>query len=218
MKEGRRIKAGEQPMKLVKQRAVTINKVRAQEAAVAEGEEPIQQGLYAKWQTELVKPQPVKDVRSVAMSDVRSAVADVVHRARCHAMALATSTCLRLTWCLLAASISLVRRNGLCLCVPASHECTHRQRHRQGCEAARRRLCGGDRASLATLFDVQSPLTRAQTGFEFHKRRAVPVASGIIVPIEEAEAVLEVCCHIPFMRAACSDERTGLLGFRASCR
>jgi hypothetical protein len=63
MREGRKIREGEQPLKMVKQRAVTIHKRRAQELAALEGQEPVQQGLYADWQTELVVPQPVVDVR-----------------------------------------------------------------------------------------------------------------------------------------------------------
>ena len=64
MREGRRIKEGEQPMKMVKQRAMTINKRRAQEMAEAEGrEEDTMQGLYAEWQTEKSIPPPIVDVR-----------------------------------------------------------------------------------------------------------------------------------------------------------
>lgn len=61
MREGRQIKSGEQAMKMVKQRAVTINKRRAQELASVGGHET-QQGLYAHRQTELVVPLPVVDV------------------------------------------------------------------------------------------------------------------------------------------------------------
>lgn len=65
MREGRKIKPAEQPLKLVKQRAVTINKRRAQEMAELDGGEPIQQGLYAEWQTELHIPPPIVDVRTL---------------------------------------------------------------------------------------------------------------------------------------------------------
>jgi xeroderma pigmentosum group C-complementing protein len=63
MREGRRVREGEQPLKLVKQRAVTLQRRRVMELAQLEGQEPAQQGLYARWQTELVVPPPVVDVR-----------------------------------------------------------------------------------------------------------------------------------------------------------
>ena len=63
MREGRKIREGEQALKMVKQRAVTINKRRAQEMAQQEGLEPVMQGLYSASQTELVIPPPIIDVR-----------------------------------------------------------------------------------------------------------------------------------------------------------
>lgn len=63
MREGRRIKAGEQPLKMVKAMAVTINRRREQAAAEAEGQEAPLQPLYAEWQAELLIPRPIKDVR-----------------------------------------------------------------------------------------------------------------------------------------------------------
>jgi xeroderma pigmentosum group C-complementing protein len=71
MRQGYRIKKGAQPMKMIKQRAVTINKRRAVEMVLAEqnsdgsGEGNVgglMQGLYAKNQTELYIPPPVVDV------------------------------------------------------------------------------------------------------------------------------------------------------------
>ena len=71
MRQGYRIKEGAQPMKMIKQRAVTINKRRAVEMALAEqnGDESgegneggLMQGLYAKGQTELYIPPPVLNV------------------------------------------------------------------------------------------------------------------------------------------------------------
>lgn len=69
MRQGRIIRPGCQPMKMVKQRAVTISRQREMELAIerakseghptADGE--IMQGLYAFSQTELFKPDPVKD-------------------------------------------------------------------------------------------------------------------------------------------------------------
>ena len=60
-KEGRRVKMGETPLKLVPIRAVTLN--RKQEIDVIEqetGEKP-KQGLYSLLQTEYIIPPPIKD-------------------------------------------------------------------------------------------------------------------------------------------------------------
>jgi xeroderma pigmentosum group C-complementing protein len=62
MREGMRVKEGEQPLKMVKSRAVTINRRRAHELALAEGrEEDTMQGLYARWQTVKSIPPPIVD-------------------------------------------------------------------------------------------------------------------------------------------------------------
>lgn len=71
MRQGYRIREGAQPMKMIQQRAVTINKRRAVEMALAEqngdgsgdgNEGGLMQGLYARNQTELYIPPPVVDV------------------------------------------------------------------------------------------------------------------------------------------------------------
>lgn len=64
MRMGRKVKPREEPLKWVKQRAVTLDRRRAQEMAIQEGHEPLQQGLYAEWQTEVYRPSPIKDVSS----------------------------------------------------------------------------------------------------------------------------------------------------------
>lgn len=64
MRIGRKIRPREEPLKWVKQRAVTLDRRRAQELAIQEGHEPLQQGLYAEWQTEVYRPPPIKDVSS----------------------------------------------------------------------------------------------------------------------------------------------------------
>jgi xeroderma pigmentosum group C-complementing protein len=69
MRSGRKVKPREEPMKWVKQRAVTLQKRRAQELSVQESGEAIQQGLYAEWQTEVYRPPPIKDV-SIAWPSV----------------------------------------------------------------------------------------------------------------------------------------------------
>ena len=71
MRQGYKIKEGAQPMKMIKQRAATINKKRAVEMALAdhngegngEGNEGgLMQGMYTKGQTELYIPPPVVNV------------------------------------------------------------------------------------------------------------------------------------------------------------
>jgi hypothetical protein len=64
MRTGRRVKERQEPLKWVKQRAVTLNKRRQQEMARQEGEE-VMQGLYAEWQTEVYRPPPIRDVSEV---------------------------------------------------------------------------------------------------------------------------------------------------------
>ena len=61
MRTGRKVSEGCQPMKLVKQRAMTINRKRAIELAQQDGEESMQ-GLYAESQTELYRPDPIVNV------------------------------------------------------------------------------------------------------------------------------------------------------------
>ncbi|EFR04544.1 DNA repair protein rhp42 [Nannizzia gypsea CBS 118893] len=60
-KEGRKIKMGETPLKLVPIRAVTLNRKREVDELHREtGEKPMQ-GLYARYQTEFIIPPPIKD-------------------------------------------------------------------------------------------------------------------------------------------------------------
>ncbi|EPY49965.1 DNA repair protein Rhp42 [Schizosaccharomyces cryophilus OY26] len=60
-KEGRVIRPGEQPRKMVKARAVTITRKREHESKVIESKEPVMQGLYSSDQTELYIPPPIRD-------------------------------------------------------------------------------------------------------------------------------------------------------------
>lgn len=75
MRQGRKVREGCQPMKWVKQRAVTVNKQRAIEMAMSDkldvagekeegfgAEKDVMQGLYAQSQTELYRPDPIVDV------------------------------------------------------------------------------------------------------------------------------------------------------------
>ncbi|MBW0486928.1 hypothetical protein O181_026643 [Austropuccinia psidii MF-1] len=61
MREGKRIKGGETPLKMVKPRIVTINRKREEELLKMDGQEAALQGLYAEWQTELLIPPPILD-------------------------------------------------------------------------------------------------------------------------------------------------------------
>ena len=59
-KEGRKVKPGENPMKMVPVRAVTLTRKREVEEAQRDGEKLLQ-GLYAWDQTEWIIPPPIKD-------------------------------------------------------------------------------------------------------------------------------------------------------------
>ncbi|KAK7690126.1 hypothetical protein QCA50_006775 [Cerrena zonata] len=71
MRQGRKVREGCQPMKMVKQHAVTVNKQRAIELAMSDrldvagegsgfgAEKDVLQGLYAHNQTELYTPDPI---------------------------------------------------------------------------------------------------------------------------------------------------------------
>ncbi|KAI9844833.1 MAG: hypothetical protein M1837_005251 [Sclerophora amabilis] len=60
-KEGREVKAGEHPMKLVPMRAVTLTRKREIEQAEADGGEKLKQGLYSKDQTDWIIPPPIEN-------------------------------------------------------------------------------------------------------------------------------------------------------------
>ncbi|KAI9612475.1 hypothetical protein H4Q26_007631 [Puccinia striiformis f. sp. tritici PST-130] len=61
MREGKRVKGGETPLKMVKPRAVTINRRRETELFKMDGQPVPLQGLFAEWQTELLIPPPIVD-------------------------------------------------------------------------------------------------------------------------------------------------------------
>ncbi|KAI5208068.1 hypothetical protein AUEXF2481DRAFT_7912 [Aureobasidium subglaciale EXF-2481] len=60
-KEGRQIQMGEQPLKMVPVRAVTLMRKREMEEAERETGEKLKQGLYGIDQTEWIIPPPIKD-------------------------------------------------------------------------------------------------------------------------------------------------------------
>lgn len=59
--EGREIRDGEVPLKWVKSRGYTLANKRAEEQARAEGQEAPQEGLYARFQTEIYTSPPIVD-------------------------------------------------------------------------------------------------------------------------------------------------------------
>ena len=60
-KEGRQIKAGQQPMKMVPIRAVTLTRKREIEEAERDTGEKLKQGVYAQDQTEYIIPPPIEN-------------------------------------------------------------------------------------------------------------------------------------------------------------
>lgn len=87
MRQGRKVREGCQPMKWVKQHAVTVNRKRAIEMAMAErsdglaiagddqgqgfsSEKDVMQPMYAESQTELYIPPPVAHVRNSIVVDL----------------------------------------------------------------------------------------------------------------------------------------------------
>ena len=60
-KEGRAIKIGEQPLKYVPMRAVTLIRKREMEDAQRETGEKLKQGLYSEAQTDWIIPPPIQD-------------------------------------------------------------------------------------------------------------------------------------------------------------
>ena len=60
-KEGRQIKIGEHPMKMVAVRAMTLTRKREVEEAEREGGEKMMQGMFSLDQTEWIIPPPIKD-------------------------------------------------------------------------------------------------------------------------------------------------------------
>ena len=61
-KRGREVMRGEEPMKWVKMRAMTINRRREVEAAKEFNGEELKQALYSLDQTRLFQAPPIKDV------------------------------------------------------------------------------------------------------------------------------------------------------------
>lgn len=60
-KEGRQVKHGEHPIKMVPVRAVTLTRKREVEEAEREGGEKLKQGMYSQDQTEYIIPPPIEN-------------------------------------------------------------------------------------------------------------------------------------------------------------
>lgn len=121
MRQGRKVREGCQPMKWVKQNAVTVNRKRAVEMALAErdrlpvagesgvaSERDIMQGLYAESQTELYVPDPVVDV-GIFTSSAQVEADMMVLRVKCRRTTSETSISTSPQCCLRVQHISHVR-------------------------------------------------------------------------------------------------------------
>ena len=60
-KEGRQVRNGEHPVKMVPVRAVTLSRKREVEEAERDGGEKLKQGMYSKDQTEYIIPPPIEN-------------------------------------------------------------------------------------------------------------------------------------------------------------
>lgn len=67
-KEGREIKMGEQPLKMVPVRAVTLIRKREMEETERETGEKLKQGLYSKAQTDWIVPPPIGPDRKIPVN------------------------------------------------------------------------------------------------------------------------------------------------------
>ncbi|CAO1625614.1 unnamed protein product [Parajaminaea phylloscopi] len=134
--EGREVAEGQQALKWVKTRGYTINSRRAEEQARAEGAEEPQEGLYARFQTQLYVPPPVEDgiVPKNHFGNIDLFVPTMLPEGAAH-----------------------IPYNGT--------------------------------AKVAKKLGVN--FAEAITGFEFRKHRSMPKLTGIVVPEEHEEAVLD---------------------------
>lgn len=92
-KEGRQVKAGEQPIKMVPVRAVTLNRKREVEEAERAGGEKIRQGLYALDQTDWIIPPPIQNgvIPKNAFGNIDCYVPTMVPRGAVHLPLKSTS-------------------------------------------------------------------------------------------------------------------------------
>ena len=155
MRQGRIIRQGSQPMKMVKQRAVTVGRQREMELALerakaeghAGGDEGVMQGMYAFSQTEVYKPDPIKDVRPGPFFSSLSSVLRVdetlpfLNRGKFQKMISATLTCTCLPCCRKARYISHVRVSEFLPCLFCrARGSTHRGRTDKGAAKIAKKL------------------------------------------------------------------------------
>ncbi|GAB7340021.1 hypothetical protein MBLNU457_6526t1 [Dothideomycetes sp. NU457] len=137
-KEGREIKLGEQPMKLVKMRAVTTMRKREIEEIERETGETAKQGLFARSQTDWIIPPPIGADRQIprnAFGNIDVYVPSMVPKGAVHIPFKGTA-----------------------------------------------RVCR----------DLNISHAEACTGFEFGKRMAIPILTGVVVAEENEDAVMEL--------------------------
>ncbi len=135
-KEGKAVKVGEQPLKYVPMRAVTLLRKREVQETERHTGEKVLQGLYSAKQTEWIVPPPIKDGK----------IPRNVH-------------------------------NNMDVFVPSMIP--------KG--AAHVRLNGCGRICKKLGIDYAD----ACTGFEFSRQRAIPIITGVIVAVENREALID---------------------------
>ncbi|PSK33935.1 hypothetical protein B9Z65_8261 [Elsinoe australis] len=137
-KEGREIKMGEQPMKLVPMRAVTTMRKREMEEVERETGEKAKQGLFSRDQTDWIIPPPIGPDREIprnAFGNIDVYVPSMVPKGAVHLPLKGTA-----------------------------------------------RICR----------DLNISYAEAVTGFEFGKRMAIPVITGVVIPEEHEKEVREI--------------------------
>ncbi|KAH0340575.1 Rad4-domain-containing protein, partial [Aureobasidium melanogenum] len=135
-KEGRQIKLGEQPLKMVPVRAVTLMRKREMEEAERETGEKLKQGLYGIDQTEWIIPPPIENgvIPKNAYNNIDVYVPSMVPKGAVHIPLRSTA-----------------------------------------------RICR----------KLNIDYAEACTGFEFGKQRAVPIITGVVVAVENEDAVID---------------------------
>ncbi|KAF4552849.1 Rad4 transglutaminase-like domain-containing protein 2 [Elsinoe fawcettii] len=137
-KEGREIKVGEQPMKLVPMRAVTTTRKREMEEVERETGEKAKQGLFSRDQTDWIIPPPIGPDREIpknAFGNIDVYVPSMVPKGAVH--------------------LPLKGAARICRDLKISH-------------------------------------AEAVTGFEFGKRMAIPVITGVVVSEEHEKQVRQL--------------------------
>ncbi|KAL9636754.1 MAG: hypothetical protein Q9164_002633 [Protoblastenia rupestris] len=135
-KEGRAVKPGEQPMKKVPVRAVTMNRKREVEEAERDGGGKLMQGMYARDQTDWIIPPPIENgvIPKNPFGNMDCYVPSMVPKGAVH--------------------------------IPL-------------------------RSTVRICKRLDIDYAEAVTGFEFGKRMAVPIITGVVVAEEKEHAVIE---------------------------